>query len=184
MVDQRALLTGDGVYTPDWEMPSEGESGRPVPLSLKLAESSQAVLVVHSFSLYSTGLRFSLHLQLKEGRQDPFILAELSENWSELEESCIAAGEGLRWGLEVGATLIIDARDAEGGYTGPVGEDGQPMLPVLTPGGGWGDESQAVREFWLWGVSAERLAIFCEWPRFGIFFQKAAVPLPDRKNEL
>lgn len=151
---------------PEWMGPPENVLGTPLPLSLVLARTDDAVVAVPRASAFPTGALLDVAVRLRspslELRRALVHGGPFHRAWPS-DESGGAPPELLRLGVQ-----FSDGRKATTlGWPG-WGED-PPAGPVLVPRGGSGGESAWDMGLWLWPLPpVGPLVLACEWPLLGM----------------
>lgn len=155
---------------PDWAGPPHGMLPGISPQRAVVFKTDRALLLVHRFAAYPTGLEFALHVRLRHpapGRRDLHLDLHAGRPIEGRSE------RSLRFGLLFGDGSTWTSVDR---ITDHPWEGGPPAGPtVMSQGGGGGDDSITMR-YWLWPLPPEgALTFVAEWPEYDVPESRATV---------
>lgn len=154
---------------PVWLNPPRDMVPGVLPVALVIGRSAQAVVMLTGMRVFTTGIAMGLGVRTRS--TDPgFSPSEdvFGDGPDRPDQDGAGRRDRLTWGCQ-----LADGRRATNtdSWSWPRADDPSwvPGVPVLSGGGGSGNEHATDREYWLWPLPpGGALTIFCQWPRLGI----------------
>jgi hypothetical protein len=165
-------------YRPVWAGPPQNIIPAPAPLSVVVAKTEDAAVVVAGVAAYPTGFSFDLHVRVRPGSDadglidDPlYVHAHRRRSSGQLQPEQLPP-EQLRFGIQ----FPDGSRATSLGQRWPTGRDELPPQPFLAGGGGGGGENEWHHSWHVWPLPGKgTMAFVCEWPLLRIPLTRAEV---------
>lgn len=151
---------------PVWLNPPEDMVAGVVPVELVIGRSERAVVMLTGMRAFPSGLSMTLSARTRVRVRGFDLNDEVFDGPHQHDQDEAWQRDRLKWGFE-----FADGRRATNldlsYYEYDI--DRTPDRPVLSGGGGSGDERSAARDYWLWPLPpAGPLKVVCQWLMYDI----------------